>query len=298
VTETPSSERLYVCTGSGESFGLLSYEGGPPTHEQRCLNSKCPYREEAWHRPQTDLPHPPGHSPTELELCYCCASEIIQSGPRWSSFFCEPCRVAVVGLKNDLGFPPIPLGRHSIMNGLALTATAARDPRQAAAFVTATRSLFDRSHLLCDWRRVVIADRGAAMHRDTPYVSVPAYLAFSYRHALPKAEMFRQLCRYFGVEPVPAGAADMVNEEFDRVRDIAIAEARRWAAATGVDFGEFTYREAIFLFADDCYHTSIVVRFVRDGRTYTGELHARIGTDLRVVEGSDSCDAECISAEG
>lgn len=192
-----SAEHLNLCAGSGDLFGPVGYDGAPPIHEQRCRWIACPYRDERWHRPQTGLREPFGDFPTALELCYCCASELISSGSKFSSFFCDPCRAAVTGLKDSVGRTVIPLGRHSIMNGLSLNGPALRDPRIVAAFASATKNSFDRMDRLFTWRRGVLTDHIAAMCQDARHVPAVEYSAFTAIHAAPKAEMFRQLCKYF-----------------------------------------------------------------------------------------------------
>jgi hypothetical protein len=198
VEQKASAEHLYICTGSGDLFGRLAYGGGPPTHEQRCLWYQCAYREAPWHQPRTDLPEPGGDFPTALELCHCCAGVLIPSGSKFSSFFCEECRAAVQQLRETVGFTVIPFGRHSIMNGMNLSGAAARNPRLLAQFASATQHSFDCMDRLFAWQRGVVADHAAVIRPGAHYVSAPEYLAFVERHGLPKADMFQQLCRFFG----------------------------------------------------------------------------------------------------
>lgn len=190
---------LYICAGSASLFGALGYDGGPLIHEQRCRYVSCPYREGSWHRPRTALREPYGDFLEAIELCYCCASVVIASGSKFSSFFCGDCRTAVSRLRDALGIAAIPFGRHSLMNGASLSGAGARDPRQLNAFASAVQRSFNRIDRLCTWQRVVVADRVAAMHPDATYVPAAAYAAFAEGNALSKPEMFQQLCGYFEI---------------------------------------------------------------------------------------------------
>jgi hypothetical protein len=55
------------------------------------------------------------------ELCRCCAAECVSSGSKWSLFFCEDCKMRVVAHNQGAGRCVIPIGRHSIMNGVFLS---------------------------------------------------------------------------------------------------------------------------------------------------------------------------------
>lgn len=195
-----STDHLYVCSGSGGLFGPFAFDAGPPTHEQRCHAKDDAYRQEPWHQRRTDLPEAIDDSPVVLSLCLCCASTLIASGSKFSSFFCHDCDASAKELRDIAGFPLIPLGRHSLTNGLGLTGATAADPDKVAAFVSASKELFARIDRLDVWRRGVVADFVDAISPGASHVHAAAYLAFTAQQAPPKTELFRQLCRYFGVD--------------------------------------------------------------------------------------------------
>jgi len=58
------------------------------------------------------------------ETCYCCGLEIIQTGSRWSTFFCRDCRKAIRKFNDSVGTCVIPLGRHNMMNGVRFKKSA------------------------------------------------------------------------------------------------------------------------------------------------------------------------------
>ena len=61
---------------------------------------------------------------TGYETCYCCGLEVITSGSRWSSFYCQDCKKAIRKFNDSVGTCVIPLGRHSIMNGIGFKKSA------------------------------------------------------------------------------------------------------------------------------------------------------------------------------
>jgi hypothetical protein len=59
-----------------------------------------------------------GDHNTKLELCRCCAVEALRSGSRWSGWFCGACKPLVTALNQRSGRCVVPIGRHSLMNGV------------------------------------------------------------------------------------------------------------------------------------------------------------------------------------
>lgn len=198
-TGTISLERLYVCGGSAGLFGVIEFDGNPPSFEQLCIANGDPYRKDASHQPRTELPPPTGDCPTAFELCYCCASVVIRTGSKFSRFFCGYCGNAAQALFDRAGSPLIPLGRHSVTNGIGLTGAAANDPDQLAAFVAATKGLAARIDRLKAWQRLVVADHIDSISPGASHVTARAYGAYVEEFAASPPEMFRQLVRYFGI---------------------------------------------------------------------------------------------------
>ncbi|HVA10428.1 MAG TPA: hypothetical protein VNG12_27250, partial [Acidimicrobiales bacterium] len=57
------------------------------------------------------------------ELCRCCGLVLLPSGSRWSVWFCPPCTRLARSFNEQLGRCVIPIGRHSLMNGVGLKGT-------------------------------------------------------------------------------------------------------------------------------------------------------------------------------
>ena len=56
---------------------------------------------------------------TSVEFCHCCSKALINTGSRFSSFYCDDCR-NLVAEHNQSETILIPMGRHSFMNGIKL----------------------------------------------------------------------------------------------------------------------------------------------------------------------------------
>ncbi len=237
------TDKLRVCAGCAEVLGVLTGDDRRPLYEQPA-RGKCDNALAAWHLRESDLPPPPGDFPAAVELCYCCAAELIPSGSRYSSFYCDACRALVKRVNESAGFVALPFGRHSLMNRIVLGGEAAGDsttpapgarpgdaadaeqpPRSRAcsvedihrgaeqtgngaepiddraieAFAAAAIGSFSRIQRVHDWRQIVVRDRIPPGGGEAPYRPVREYLALE-AAGPPKQEMFRQLCRYFGIE--------------------------------------------------------------------------------------------------
>jgi len=87
------------------------------------------------------------------QLCQCCTLEVLASGSRFSPWFCDDCRPRIVERNRAVGICVVPIGRHSIMNGVALSGTDAGDADQVTAFVARLGSIFERMKQLDVWAR-------------------------------------------------------------------------------------------------------------------------------------------------
>jgi hypothetical protein len=88
-----------------------------------------------------------------IELCHLCGAATVRSGSRWSLFFCARCSTPVNAYNRAAGAVVIPIGRHSIMNGVVLSGRAAASPVARDAFAAAMTSLEGRIGRLFRWQR-------------------------------------------------------------------------------------------------------------------------------------------------
>jgi len=79
---------------------------------------------------------------TWAELCQCCSAEVLRSGSRWSPFFCDECKQRVRDYNEREGYCVIPIGRHSLMNGVGLNVVAASKSKAAKTFADGLVGLF------------------------------------------------------------------------------------------------------------------------------------------------------------
>lgn len=130
------------------------------TSRQRCsCPDKVPAGGSRW----------PGYDFNEhLHLCECCGAEALPSGSKWSIWFCHKCKVSVLELNGRAGFSAIPIGRHSLMNGVGLSGTqvsATQDAdreRLIQAFshnVTGLFGAMEHLHAFARARRAQLASR-------------------------------------------------------------------------------------------------------------------------------------------
>jgi hypothetical protein len=97
-------------------------------------------------------------------LCKCCGFDVLDSGSKWSPFFCRECQLVAMGASISARRLIVPIGRHSLMHTWvprtpASTLAAHGGDADALAhtvFKTMT-SVADLSDRLDDWYRVAMA---------------------------------------------------------------------------------------------------------------------------------------------
>ena len=95
-------ETVHYCPPCADVFGTVDDRG----KRCGCSNSEAiaPYR---------------GDLDYGFEICRYCQAEVITSGSRWSTFYCEHCRPPVLQINDSLdarGLVSLPIGRHSLMH--------------------------------------------------------------------------------------------------------------------------------------------------------------------------------------
>jgi tetratricopeptide (TPR) repeat protein len=157
-------------------FGLRG-ECGRPT-PQRCGCERVP-GEARW--PGADFN-------TSVELCRCCGAEPLNSGSRWSVWFCTTCKERVGMLNGHFGRCVVPIGRHSFHAGYMLQAEDGDDIGELVAFLEGWRGITDAMDVLRRWAleavRRNIEDAGLADGGGD--IPLGDYLA-----ALPRAQIVK-----------------------------------------------------------------------------------------------------------
>lgn len=147
----------------------------------------------------------PGYDYNEhTHLCECCAAETLPSGSRWSIWFCDDCKERVVSLNRRVGFALVPIGRHSVMNGVFIK--GGKESAQSAKiddFVKGMTSLFGRMDNLHEWRNLRINANlirlGQPWEDDIDLDEYLRLLQASDDPAVSKSSAYEGLCDFFEV---------------------------------------------------------------------------------------------------
>jgi len=90
------------------------------------------------------------------ELCQACGCRVLDSGSRFSVWICGECKQRAIDLNAEVGRSLIPIGRHSIMHSVSLSASPKPTPAEIEGFVTRFGTLIERMRRLGDWGHEVV----------------------------------------------------------------------------------------------------------------------------------------------
>ena len=111
------------------------------------------------------------------ELCYCCVAVLLRSGTKWSRFFCEDCHSRAMALNQSVGRCVVPIGRHSMMNGVGYNRTVPSHP-SLEAFASELHGFFAGVGGVSEWSRHWLVQTMDAYGLLGPHdVSLRVYLA-------------------------------------------------------------------------------------------------------------------------
>jgi hypothetical protein len=156
-----------VCGACHELRGPFTWtlQGQTDAHVQEC---RCaPHTASTWRGFDFN---------TVAELCYVCGCEVLRSGSRFSIWICPNCAPRVSALNGRLGRLVVPIARHSIVNGAALSMTP--PPSDAAIEAFADRLLLMRRRInrLHDWSHEVVRRNLALTGRAAAILPLRDYL--------------------------------------------------------------------------------------------------------------------------
>jgi hypothetical protein len=147
--------RFVVCVTCGWLRGPWG-RYGELEFEQRCDCRDAEEPDERW--PGFD------HN-TVAELCRCCGLEVVKSGSKWSVWFCRECLDRVKDLNAGAGRCVVPIGRHSLMNGVFYKPVEdGVNPAALTAFSDQLHTFFGAVVATEDWRRRVVRANLAAIN--------------------------------------------------------------------------------------------------------------------------------------
>ncbi len=180
-----------VCVECGRVYGPVTSE-----HHQQCNCVPKEKRQEKW--PSYDFNE-------QITLCYCCGQEVLESGSRWSVWFCEECKGKVVQFNTLFQETIIPIGRHSLMSGYRLNRDAIHDSEKIKAFTSGINRLVGRMDVLREWHAIVM--RGNIVTLGYRHdVRLADYLR-DVETALDKSKAFDRMLKFFSRRAREAGAA-------------------------------------------------------------------------------------------
>jgi hypothetical protein len=123
LTHFVDYREMRVCGLCGEIFGKFRYEPeiriiyydqslGPLEQVCECKGRKT---QEVW--PRFDFNE-------IITLCYSCGQDLMMSGSKGAIWFCHECLIRINNYNAQYSQYYIPIGRHSIMHGYKVVATA------------------------------------------------------------------------------------------------------------------------------------------------------------------------------
>ncbi len=192
---------FYICSDCGELYGR--FWRSDEAHFQRC-NYQCKRRQY-----QPIQPKPSSQDGrwdfvdfnAVKELCNSCGLEEIRSGSKWSLFFCEECKKSVCNLNEAARSCIIPIGRHSLMNGVAFSGKEAGDDIKIKQFFIDISGFFGRTGHLEKWQKKRMIHNLKAIGRTgLKDIGLEAYLNKVGEAGLKKSVALKGLFKHFGVE--------------------------------------------------------------------------------------------------
>ena len=108
------------------------------------------------------------------DLCVVCARGTAGGTTRWSWLACTDCRSVERALQDRLGIRVLPLGRHSLMNGVGLRVAAASEA-EAAAFAVRFEGLGLGWDRLFDWGAAEARRLADSLGADAPAVPLETW---------------------------------------------------------------------------------------------------------------------------
>ena len=116
-------------------------------------------------------------------LCECCLGVVLESGSKFSVWFCAECKERIMGFNARFGRTVIPFGRHSLMANVSLGGPGrvewaeGEDPAgdtQVEAFRIQLRGLVDSMDHLHDWSHESSPTSWGNSRRTAPMCRSPA----------------------------------------------------------------------------------------------------------------------------
>lgn len=182
-----SQHEFQVCEPCGSVVGPFTRDGVRHTQRGSCTTHAPPAGEPNW--PRYDFNE-------HLGLCHCCGRGPIQSGSRYSVWFCPDCKEQVGLLNGHHNRCIIPIGPHSFHWGFVLKGSEMDDPIAVEAFVSGVNAVASVRTLLDEWKRPVVRRNLSEIGvEEGGIISLDRYAERVQERIDPDAR-FRELCAY------------------------------------------------------------------------------------------------------
>lgn len=188
-------EDMFVCSACGGLYGSWKYEPEikpiypkrleMATEYQDCYCDRR-YGHKEW----------PGFDINEIvTLCHCCGREVLNSGSRWSVWFCQECKESVITLNTFAQRTIIPIGRHSMMAGYQLKGQDIHETEKIENYAANVNQLFSGIDHLDEWRKCIIGENFKVLEISKD-ISLVDYLVWVSK--LPDKNIaFQKMCSFF-----------------------------------------------------------------------------------------------------
>jgi hypothetical protein len=196
--------KLNICGECGAIYGQFKIRG--IAHFQKCSGDCSKY---------SSQPDYPSKDPVSgrwggfdfnqgYELCYTCGLVVLKSGSRWSVWFCDDCKNYVCDINTFFGETIIPIGRHTLMNGIIFKPTSEdtkkRRMARMAKFTTKINGFFARIDHLSLWsKRVVRQNMLSIQRKGHGDISLSEYKKRTAGLCSRRDAVHSELARYFGI---------------------------------------------------------------------------------------------------
>ena len=180
----------------------------------RCGSLRGPYREfdnpcscdvEAW-----DEPSPPRANDltNNVRFCHSCVQTLVSGSSRWSPYHCRACLRPVQALNASAQRLLVPIGPHSIMNGVSYQVPPGGVIRaDIEAFVGGLNGLFARQDRLFELTKRRVLGIAARLGFSGDVVDADELLDAQHRAGVSAASGFADLVEHLGIPDAATVAA-------------------------------------------------------------------------------------------
>jgi hypothetical protein len=132
---------------------------------------------------------------TSVEFCHCCSKALINTGSKFSSFYCCDCLAMVEEHNNHKEKMQIPYGRHSFMNDIKLGSPWSK--QEENEFSVKVNGFFKKLDLVWEWQQLCLFQHlhelGFRFRND---ISLPYFDSLVPNLKSTKADLFKSMVEY------------------------------------------------------------------------------------------------------